>query len=606
MAPEVTAQLSVERLEEILRHLPMAFYCTEPHPPFRIRYGSQNLKALLGYDPSDYVGVEGFWLERVHPDDVGRIMPEVMQLRYRDSVVIEYRFRRKDGEYIRITDIGTIVRGADGQPREMVGYFMAANLEVSAIAGMRHLVERLQLLESIVNRSPAMVFRWKVAEGWPVEFVSENVSQLGYAAEDFLTGKVSWPGITHPDDVPRLETEVAGYLERGLSEWSQEYRLKSADGAWRWIEDRNRVMKDEAGNITHIEGIAMDVTQRHTAERTLAESEARYRSLVENHVEALCCWLPDTTITFANESYSALFGLHAADVTGRRWLDLLPEHAREAGAATARAILAARTLFTGAGAMQPPGGPAVWMEWTSSPVFGPDGTLVEIQSIGRDISARRAMDETVARVARMDRDRLRRDLHDTVCQDMTGIVLLAETLARRMGAGDARCRELAEEIGRTASGAVVRLREVARSLAPNFATPDQLLAALEELAARIEALHGIHCRFDANPDLGLDDPTVLSNLYLIAQEAALNAARHGQPSLIRMTLERTDGRCLLRVSDDGVPRAPEGGQNGMGLAIMRERAALIGWSLSIARGQGTRVECLGQVPGRQSASEVER
>ena len=97
----------------------------------------------------------------------------------------------------------------------------------------------------IVNRSPIIVFIWKITEGWPVEFVSDNVSILGYSPEDFTTGKISWPGITHEEDVPRLEKEVANYLKDGQDEWRNIYRLYTGYGEYRWIEDRNKILYND-------------------------------------------------------------------------------------------------------------------------------------------------------------------------------------------------------------------------------------------------------------------------------------------------------------------------------------------------------------------------
>jgi PAS domain S-box-containing protein len=114
----------------------------------------------------------------------------------------------------------------------------------------------------IINRSPIIVFIWKITEGWPVEFVSDNVSILGYSPEDFTTGKISWPGITHEEDVPRLEKEVANYLKDGQDEWRNVYRLYTGYGDYRWIEDRNKVLYDSNGNPEYIQGLIFDITKQ--------------------------------------------------------------------------------------------------------------------------------------------------------------------------------------------------------------------------------------------------------------------------------------------------------------------------------------------------------
>ena len=151
------------------------------------------------------------------------------------------------------------------------------------ITQRKHAERRLRALEDVVNRSPVLVLVWRVAPGrWPVEFVSSNVERvLGYTADELTSGHISWPDITHPDDVPRLEAEVAQYLARGQCEWSQAYRLITKSGQVRWFEDQNLALCDEDGQVTRIQSIVVDVTERKQAERALKESEEKFKNLAE-------------------------------------------------------------------------------------------------------------------------------------------------------------------------------------------------------------------------------------------------------------------------------------------------------------------------------------
>lgn len=130
----------------------------------------------------------------------------------------------------------------------------------------------------IVNRSPIIIFIWKISNGWPVEFVSDNVSILGYSPDDFITGKISWPSITHEEDLARLEEEVAKYLKDGQEEWRNVYRLYTGDGDYRWIEDRNKVLYDSNGNPEYIQGLIYDVSEQ-------TKFDARLQSLHSHAIE---------------------------------------------------------------------------------------------------------------------------------------------------------------------------------------------------------------------------------------------------------------------------------------------------------------------------------
>jgi len=147
---------------------------------------------------------------------------------------------------------------------------------------------RLDELTGLINRSSAVVFRWRVEPGvWPVDYVSENIRQFGYTPDDFISGRVSWPGITHPDDVPRLEAEVAEYTARGERQFHQLYRILTGTGEVRCIDDHTVAVFDDAGRLTHYEGLLLDISEQHALEEKLVHCEAERRLIVEHSLDVL-------------------------------------------------------------------------------------------------------------------------------------------------------------------------------------------------------------------------------------------------------------------------------------------------------------------------------
>jgi PAS domain S-box-containing protein len=96
---------------------------------------------------------------------------------------------------------------------------------------------RREELEQIVNRSPSIVVLWQAEENWPVEYVSQSIRQFGYQPDDFTSRRLSFRGITHPDDRERVGSEVDAHAAAGHHEYSQEYRIVCADGSVRWVDD---------------------------------------------------------------------------------------------------------------------------------------------------------------------------------------------------------------------------------------------------------------------------------------------------------------------------------------------------------------------------------
>jgi signal transduction histidine kinase len=143
------------------------------------------------------------------------------------------------------------------------------------------------------------------------------------------------------------------------------------------------------------------------------------------------------------------------------------------------------------------------------------------------------------------------------------------------------------------------LRAVLRGLLPVSVDHQGLMAALADLADRTQQEGKVACAFDCPEPVAVADNLTGTHLYLIAQEAVRNAVQHARPRSVRISLT-SDGVLVLSVEDDGVgmPAQPAESQ-GLGLRIMRNRAALIGATLTIEPREptGTAVTC---VLGRRS------
>ena len=130
----------------------------------------------------------------------------------------------------------------------------------------------LRLANDIVSRSPAVAFVWKTAEGWPVEFASENTERIfGRTARDFLSGKVSYASVIHPDDLDRVVREVAESSAdpRIDSVVHAPYRIVRPDGRSRWIEDMTYILRGEDGSPMAYEGILLDITEKKKSEEVI-------------------------------------------------------------------------------------------------------------------------------------------------------------------------------------------------------------------------------------------------------------------------------------------------------------------------------------------------
>ncbi len=175
----------------------------------------------------------------------------------------------------------------------------------------------LKNLKEIVDRSPAIAFHWRAAEGWPVEFVSDNIQQFGYTPLDFYSGRVPFASIVHPDDLERVAAEVNEYSQKGYVEFPQEYRIVTAAGDIRWVDDRTWVQRDAKGGIEYYQGIILDITDRKKAEEALRRSESQLRLITDNMVDVISQVDAKLNIIYSSPSLERVFGYQPQTIIGK-------------------------------------------------------------------------------------------------------------------------------------------------------------------------------------------------------------------------------------------------------------------------------------------------
>lgn len=182
----------------------------------------------------------------------------------------------------------------------------------------RHLAEeRSRLATLIIENSPTVLFRWRVSDNWPVEYVSGNVSQFGYQVDDFVNERINYADIILKDDMNRVLEELSQYAEHGQTSYVQRYRIRTEDGQIRWVEDRTTVEKNEKGEVTHHQGLITDITDRINAELALQVSEKRFRTLVHNASDITTILSGDGTIIYESASFYRQFGYKEDQIIGQ-------------------------------------------------------------------------------------------------------------------------------------------------------------------------------------------------------------------------------------------------------------------------------------------------
>lgn len=313
---------------------------------------------------------------------------------------------------------------------------------------VRNITERKRMEQALDDErrlfmgGPSVAFKWRAAEGFPVEYVSPNVAdRFGYAPEDFISGKVPFVDIIDPRDLSRIQDDIQAHAAAGDSCLEQEYRIKRADGEIRWVRDFTVVIRDASGQATHFHGHVTDVTERKLSEEQLKESEEKYRTLLQNIQAAVVVHGSDTRILTSNPRAREILGLTEAQLLGRSAIDPSWYFVREDGSRAAWDEYPANKVFTSRqpirdyvlGLHRPNDEQIVWALVNADPVFDADGKINQIVVAFMDITQRKTMEQALA-----TREREFRMLAETVPDN----IVRYDTQARKVYVNPACARFL--------------------------------------------------------------------------------------------------------------------------------------------------------------------
>lgn len=595
--------------------------------------------ACFGYaEPVGDWGLQTF-LQHVHPDDRATVAAQ-----FGDAVAraadwrAEFRVRWPDGSEHWLAASGTPCAVQDGRTRRMVGvvFDVTQRKHDERESARRHvaLLESEQRLRLAIDTMPSLT--WFGGADGAVVFLNEQWHRYtGLATEDGL-GQ-GWARIIHPDDLPGLVAHWSDTLRAGTS-GEHEARIRRFDGEYRWFLLVWTPLLDEAGSVTAWFGTNTDIEDRQRAEHTLRASAGAARRQVEilkSSLDALARE-PDPTRLAGHILGSIIgqFGAHSGSV----W-------ARDPGSATVslrfayedgRVVHRDDPRFAGLDPRLPMDGAWPWpdvfrtgsasviddiRQMPSFPLrdrllpmgivtvlFAPLAVMGRLEgAVALRFASRRSFSSeeielAVAFASQLmlalqltrlsqenresavlaERNRLARDIHDTLAQGFTGVIVQLEAAedARLRGLGD----EADQHVRRAVDLARDSLREARRSIGALRPAPldgGTLAEALPQLFRRMLAGTGVELEFAVRGTATALPSEWEDDLLRIGQEALTNVLRHARARRFHAVLAFDADGLRLELRDDGIGFDPGVRHDGFGLRGLHERAANLGATLHI-------------------------
>jgi len=343
--------------------------------------GNQKAEALLGYSATELAHLH---ISQLHPPDEWKRAQHCFQTVAQTQVgqqVLDITLITKDQQNIPVDVTCSVI--------EIAGTFFALGI-------FRDIRDRKCIEDELRKTAVRLAHAQRIAKlgSWEFDLQtgviiwSDEVFRI--FGIDPAQGAPTYPQIQaliHPDDRDRHQQEIDQAIASG-NPYNIEFRFVNGKGDLRHALARGEIFRDVSGHPARLVGTVLDITERKSWEAALQESEARYRAIVEDQTDLICRFTSDGTLTFANLAYCRYFDVPIGDQPISLWSLLAPDVV-----SIMQAQLKTLSLDVPSISYEEedifPNGEVRWQVWTDRAIFDAMGQVLEYQSVGHDITARK-------------------------------------------------------------------------------------------------------------------------------------------------------------------------------------------------------------------------
>src|SRR5918995_2269298 len=524
---------------------------------------NRSVTEMFGYGLEELIGKNA--IELTSPEDREMVRQRIFD---EDTRHYESRGLKKDG-----TSFPVEIR-----PRHLP--YSGRRIRVTSVID---LTERKQAEEALivseeryrtlVEQLPAVTYMQEI-EHATLAYVSPQIeSVLGYSPEEYLANPDLRSLTIHPEDRGWVLQEDIRTDETG-EPYSVEYRRISRDGRVVWVREEAVLVRDSEGRPLFWQGILMDVTERKHQEEALRQSEALYRTVVEQAEENI--FLVDAKsrrVLDANDALRRSLGYTDDELKEMTLYDIVA-HDQESVDLNIGRIMVEGHRSLGERQYRRKDGSLADVEVNVSAV--PYNGEKVMCVVAHDVTERKRAERMLEEIREAERNRLARELHDSTLQDI--VYALQEVQVMQVVSGDdlnPALEATAEALKRSIEG----LRGAIFELRLKEMLELSLVSSLENLVDLNRRM--ARGRYELELVVEDDFPARLPNkagqeLTRLVQEALTNVRRHAEPNHARVELGLDGGLAYVQVSDDGCGFDSERATTGLGRQSMRHRALELG------------------------------
>lgn len=563
----------VESARDVIYTLSVEGTITSLNPAF---------ETLTGWSRAEWLGKS--FVPLIHPDDLYLGM-EMFQRVVRGEAppMFELRVHAASGEYL----IGEFTTTPQVRGSEIIGVLGIAR-DVTERKKAEEKIRQSEELFRLITENAGDMIALVDLEGRR-EYNSPSYRSL-LGDPDRLRGTDSFQDI-HEDDRERIRKIFFETVRTGVGRRT-EYRLKTRDGGVRIIESQGNLIRDSHGKPLRVVVVSRDVTERKKAVEQLKESERRLaRAEQMAHLGSWEWNIPSNKVTWSEELYR-IYGLKTGEFEGT-YQEFLRHVHPEDQARVARTIEQAyktKQPFRFEERIILPDGSVKVLESRGEVVVDEKGNVVKMFGSCLDITpwkeTQKALNDLAKRVVdaqEEERRRIARELHDDVCQRLTGLKFIVDDIHTAVPKEKHSALKAIQSTKREIDRLIVEVRRMSAHLRPTALDDFGLVVALRRLCEEFQKLHKLKITFIRHGVLRDHyEADIEIALYRIAQEALFNAVKHSQATKASVRITDNGTMLVLEIQDNGrgISRrdreSAKSNRRGLGLLSMHERAKLLG------------------------------
>jgi PAS domain S-box-containing protein len=445
------------------------------------------------------------------------------------------------------------------------------------------------LFRTIVDSVHHMV--WTANPDGTLDFLNARCAEYTGLSDAPARGG-GWRDVLHPDDLETCAAQWARAVASGET-YEADYRLRRADGEYRWHRHVVQNLRERDGRIFKWFGTCTDIEEQR---RAFHQSENRFRSFMDNLPAS--AWIKDSglRLSWVSPRDRRLRSHRLDEILGRTDFDLRPREIahmlREQDEEVRGANAPRQFVFP----LLAEDGREEYFLVVKFPLADAEGRP-GVAGIAIDITESHRLQNTVRQLLRRrvqaqedERRRVAGELHDLVGQKLTALGIMLGVVRGELPE-DARAKVTPriEQMSLLVEETMAAMRGMMGELRPPVLDDHGLAAALHQHAAAFEARTGMRVHVQAPEQRISVPPETKLALFRIAQEALTNAAKHSGATLVRIVLKVEEPLVEMLIEDDGrgfIAETAAGSDPGhWGLRTIHERAEAVGGTLRIDSGE---------------------